>query len=323
MNKIIKKQYENLYYYIDFDNKKFVALQEEKNSEEVEILIPRIGRSFPFILFIGEEILPQVNEFNSIHLLPIKKRSVELFYRLKNNDKKYRVSINIKFILEVYPIYVHYSSNLKFDLKLLQEKFKGKFDLIVYSTHLTRIDLINLRLLFPTAKYVLAGEYITENIKQENWDNYRITDIAKKVGEEYLTKNPVYASRLYLRKLDFDKMYNLPLQFNLSPEEINIILTYLDIMFSNQANNKELSLKAEELKDLKIYFEFVLNLITKNIQKLEEYIEKNDLKNKNLIENIYNLIKKFRENNKKNLTKEEDIQLWQLETVLNFKTKEE
>lgn len=323
MAEIVKKKYENLYYYINFYDKRFIVLQEEKNNEEIEILIHRMGKSFPFLLFIGEEIIPQVNEFNTIHLLPIKKRSVELFYRLKNNEKKYRVSINIKFILEVYPVYVHYSSNLKLDLKLLQERFKNKFDLIVYSSHLTRIDLINLRLLFPSAKYLLAGEYSIEDIKQENWDNYRITDIAKKVGEEYLTKNPVYASRLYLRKLDFDKMYNLPLQFNLSPEEINIILTYLNVMFSNQANNKELSLRAEELKDLKVYFEFVLNLITKNIQKLEEYIEKNYLKNKNLIENIYNFIRKFRENNKKNLTKEEDIQLWQIETLLNFKTKEE
>ncbi len=326
MEQIIQLTYNHIVFYINIKEKRFVYLQEnvhEKSLEEIKHMIYRTGKSFPYLLFVGNEIVPQINEFNTVHLMPIKKRSIEFFYRLKNDEKRYRLVISVKFILDVYPVYVHFISNLKSEIQLLQNQFKNQFDMIIYSSSLTRLDILNLRILFPKAKYVLAGSYTPDLEKQENWENYRITDIASKVGEDYITKNPVYASRLYLRKLDFDKMYQLPFTFRLTIEEFNIIISFLNIMLENKNKSKELILNKEKIEYLKLYYEFLLNLHDKNFSKLEEYLEKDLLKDKNLKRNIFLYLKRFRESKIYDLTKDEEIRIWQIETLLDFQTKEE
>ncbi|MFN3603412.1 MAG: hypothetical protein ACK4UJ_01745 [Leptonema sp. (in: bacteria)] len=322
MKEILQKTHNNLNYYISLREKKFITIQDNfLDEEEVKNKILRSGRAFPFIIFVGQEILPQVDEFNTVHLLPVKKGVVELYYRIKNVDKTFRVFINIKFLLDFFPVYVRYVSNLKLEYNILQKEFKNQFDMIVYSSSLSRLDILNLRIILPKAKYVLAGTFEIESGSREDWEHYRITDIAQKVGEDYLTKNPVYAARLFLRKLDFDKMYELPFLFHLTSEELNVIRTFLQIMLENKHNSKELTLNKENISHLKLYYDFIQNLNLKQFSQLGEYIEKNLIQNKKVKKNINLYIKKYRENNKKQLTKDEDILLWELETLLDFQSK--
>ncbi len=321
-------------FYIELNSGLFIISTEKIGNEEISSIIQKKGKKIPFIMFVGNKILPEIESYNSIHIFPTKKRVIEIRYRLKNENNVYRIVIRTNAFIEFYPVYVGYVTNIKSELSSLSMEFKKKFDLVIFERDLNRLDVLQLKISFTKAKLVIAGEQAS-NLNEVEWDNYRITDIASKLGTEILSKNLVYSARYYLRNLDFKKMYELPFHFYIKKEEIEIVITFLELMIKNEQNKQELKNVNFDLKILKFFYEFIFNLNDKNFSKLEELIteeierifkiesllfrDKNKIKA--MLEKFLDVIRHYKKEylKKGSIPKMEEIQYWQIETLLELK----
>ncbi|GIX42533.1 MAG: hypothetical protein KatS3mg129_2266 [Leptospiraceae bacterium] len=317
--KIIHKKKGNLNYYINLENKKFIILNQKLIEEDIERLIINKGRAFPFILFVGSDIELMFDHNENLQLFHVKKRFIEIFYKLKNDKNTYRVSIKINVNMEYFPVYILHIQEIKEIEKLDYKKF---FDIIILSPKLNRLDILQIKIHFPKVMLVKAGSYIPEQIKEpEELENYRITDIVNKFGTELISKNPVYSARYYLRKLDFENLYEIPLKIKCLDNDIEVILTYLDIMYKNEHKSKDLEINKENILLLKKYYEYIYYILKRDYTQLERIYseDENILKREIIRENLIKFIKKYKETQEKKLSKEDEIQLWELETLLQLK----
>ena len=319
---IIQKKFGNFNYYIDINNKSFIVTNQDIPIEEIKTIIVNRGKAFPFLLFVGKEIESNFKEQENLQFLPIKRRHAEFYYKLKDDPNTYRVAIKVNLSAEYLPIYIEHITSIK---ELEQLKLKKYFDTIIFVPSLNRLEVLQLRMNFPKARLIKAGNYIPENIQDpKELEKHRITDVVNKLGTEFISKNPVYAARYYLRKLDFLQLYELPIKIICTESDIEVIMTYLDIVIRNEHKNKELEINKEQLMLLKKYYEFILYIIKKDYNKLEEFYDQN--KEFLLQETINTYLVDFLKSYKnlyrnRSLPKEEEIQLWEIETLIKLQEK--
>ncbi len=320
INDLIEKKIGNYYYYMDLENKKFIILNEiqKQNIEDINLIIRNKGSNFPFILFVGEDIYPKVDSLNDINFFLVKRHTVEFHYYLKGLKNPFRVAIKVNLNIEQFPVFINKVANLKAEVENIP--LKKNYDMIIFSPSINRLELIQLRIHFSKSKILQGGSYIPENLNNlEEMQNYRLTDVVNRVGYDIISKNPVYAARFYLRMLDFKNMYELPLKIPCTTEEIQMILSFLDLMIENKNNIEDLRLNKNNLQKLKIYYEFIFYLTKKDFQTLENFYPENQhiLKENEIKNYLVEYIKKIKEKYT-NLTKEEEIYYWEIQSLLSL-----
>lgn len=321
MKGLLQKEINDTVYIVTIEEKKFVVLKKEEYLKTYGIhdyLLSK-GRMLPFILFVGNSLIPNVEELNAVLFLPVQRNQVVITYKVRGNEKNFQVKIQVNIPYEYYPVYVGYADLS--DITALP--MKKNFDMIIFSPEIDRLGFLKLRVHFPKSALVRAGENGGKANKEV--ETTRMVDIVEREGLQFAMKNPVYSARYYLRLLDFESMYELPVKVNCSPEEIEMILSFIDIMYENKQKNPELDAYKKELMDLRIFYQFVLLMVKNDYAGLEQlFYEKEDYINKEIkIRNkLLEFVKAFKEykvRTKKKLTREEEIELWQIETLLKFK----
>lgn len=308
----------NFKYYIHQDLKKFIVINKEVEIENLENFILNKGRGFPAVLFIGDDLIPKVDKLNDINLIPVKKKSIEFHYFMKETNQQHRISININLSIEYFPVLILHLHDFKKETKLLVPN--TKIDMVIFSPFLTRLDKLQIRISFQKSKLVQAGDY-KETINENDLNNYRITDYVEKFGLDILSKNPIYAARYYLRKLDFENMYALPTKTLCNEEELKMIREFLRIVLENKNNSKELELHKEKLKDLDLFYEFIYLIVSRKYVELEDFYQQNEpkIKSRVISSHIIKFIQNYKilvEKNNKRLSKEDEIKLWEVEMLL-------
>jgi len=319
---IIQKKFGNFNYYVDLNNKVFIVTNQDIPLEEIKSIILHRGKTFPFLLFVGQGIEPNLREQESLQFMPIKRRTAEFYYKLKDDPNTYRVAIKVNLSAEYLPVYIERIISIK---ELEQLKLKKYFDTIIFVPSLNRLEVLQLRMNFPKARLIKAGNYIPEDLRDlRELEKHRITDVVNKLGTEFISKNPVYSARYYLRKLDFNQVYELPIKIICIESDIEVIITFLDIMIRNEHKSKELEINKENLIFLKKYYEFILYIIKKDYNKLEEFYDQNKefLLHETINSYLMDFLKSYRNlYRNRNLAKEEEIQLWEIETLIKLQEK--
>jgi hypothetical protein len=319
MNKIISISKNNINYHIDLSSKKFIVLNQELNQDEVINLINKKGIVFPYVLFIGSDIEPLVENKEFLHLFPVKKRYVEFFYQLKSIKNPFRIAIKVNLLIDFFPVFINSIKDIKAIEQLENKKF---YDTIIFSPNLNRLELLQLKIHFPKKMLIKAGS-LPEILKdKEDVNKYRITDVVQQYGMDVISKNPVYSARYYLRKLDIENLYLLPAKIICTEKDIEVILTYLNIVIVNEQKSKELEIYKEKLKDLKLFYEFLYYIVKNDFEKLENFYTENEknLQKNEVRSNLLNFLKVYKGLYKNNtLTKEEEIQLWEIEMLIKLK----
>jgi hypothetical protein len=319
---IIQKKFGNLNYYVDINNKSFIVTSQDISVEEIKNIILHRGKTFPFLLFVGKEIEPNLKKQESLQFLPIKRRHAEFYYKLKDDPNTYRVAIKVNLSAEFLPVWIEGITSLK---ELDQIKLKKYFDTIIFAPNLNRLEVLQLRMNFPKSRLIKAGNYIPEEIRDlKELEKHRITDVVNKLGVEFISKNPVYSARYYLRKLDFNQLYELPIKIVCTESDIEVIMTFLDIVIKNEHKNKELEINKDNLILLKKYYEFILYIIKKDYNKLEEFYDqsKEFLLQEPINSYLFEFLKSYKNlYRNRNIPKEEEIQLWEIETLIKLQEK--
>ncbi|MCS7205073.1 MAG: hypothetical protein NZ853_05205 [Leptospiraceae bacterium] len=325
MSEIEKKEINDFIYIYNLNLKKFLVIRKEEliTSNDWEEFLVKKGRKIPFILFVGSDIEPLVEKIGDVNFYNVRKNKIELFYKYTENQKNYRTIINVNIPYEYYPVFVNQIDNIK---KVINLEHKKNYDTIIFSPKIDRMGLLQLRVHFPLTTLVQVDENTSRNqINKNNLSKQRMTDIVEIKGIDFALKNPVYSARYFLRRLEWDRMYEIPIKVSCKNDEVEMILAFIQLMIENKSKNLELEIHKNEILKLKKYYEFVLLILKNDYKNLEQFFYENEdfLNNEVSVRDkllqFLQSYKYFRTQSQKKLTREEEIQLWEIETLLKFK----
>ncbi|MCX7679477.1 MAG: hypothetical protein N2316_09685, partial [Spirochaetes bacterium] len=164
-------------------------------------------------------------------------------------------------------------------VKALQGGLKPQF--IVITDELSKGDIVVIKNRCSNAELVVIerGKMSFEVTPTQQKDNNEIaadrraSDIVKEININMFSNNPVFLARLHLRELNLAKVNQLLFDFDLSVEDAEYILSFLNTMIARAKGNVELERNIEKICALKKSFLFYINLIKKNDAEIKKMIQ--------------------------------------------------
>ncbi len=219
---------------------------------------------------------------------------------------------------DILPVIIYHYNTVK-EVGALAEK-NIEFHHIVADETLQRSDMVTLKIRYPTVNILILKKKITVQqdptsamLPDEKGENRPIDDsgaatlrATNNTNLNMNSDNPVFLSRIHLRNLELDKVKQLLFDFELSPEDIMFIRTFLDVMIRNVNNKQELDANKERLQTLDEIFRLASMIVKHDETDFEIELEKG--LPKEVAYMIYALLEKYQEN-AANI--EEEIMFWE------------
>lgn len=257
------------------------------------------------VVFLGADVQPLV-EMEGLSLLPVRSRSIAIPYRVGGDSDKKLLRLNVRVIADQFPVYVRHFSDVREFLRDLSDLDRKNFQIVILGPDVRRIDTMGVRVAFPHARIFQAksGSEKPPAIPAQ----VRAADIIDRPGMEHVSRNPVFMARVLLRRLDYAGMERLPVDYDLSSQDVKFIRAFIDVMLKNEANNPELLREHERIGRLSVFFRMIDLVIRKDREGIDREIEAgigNDVANR--------LLPFLRKQRERARGREEEIALWELE----------
>lgn len=234
----------------------------------------KLLHEIPTVIFIGSDfIIPATALKGDYSLHKVLKGKALVPFQLNEKDVERYLFLPVLSDVDLIPIKVKKMDSVAELVKAIQGGLKPSY--IIVTNTITRGDVIIIKNRFNTANVVLVDDRKTSfeaelarNIEtKEIPAERRATDIVKEININMLSNNPVFLARLHLRELNFAKASQLLFDFELSKEDTEYILSFLNTMIKRSEEKEELANNIDKIKVLKNSFQFYLNLL--NLQEDE------------------------------------------------------
>ncbi len=183
---------------------------------------------------------------------------------------------------DLLPARIYFFSNYR--VGMLPKKIEGPVFFFLES-RVDRESLIRVKTLYPQSRVgVYKHERITKvelNIDTEglnNPDNLRAVDLVKQgnvVGE--ISKNPTFLARIYLRKLEWANMRDLPYKMIVTHEDAQNIKAFLEVMIKNDNGVEELETNKAQIKTLDEFYALLSVLLSFSQVKVDAFFEESTI----------------------------------------------
>lgn len=186
----------------------------------------------------------------------------------------------------------------------------NKWSHIIVDSSVDRLQMVSLKVKRPSAKIlIMHGD---EKQPEQPSEKVRATDIVSQSGSDGYSQNPVFMARLYLRQLDISRMKQMPLEFDLTQEDVQFIRTFLSIMIRNESNKPDLAKEKPALENLDEFFSLVYAIIGHDWQRVDDALEQG------VRPEIAKMLVKYVQHAREKVgDKEDGIRLWEWEYRLN------
>ncbi|MDH4128541.1 MAG: hypothetical protein OEV44_07310, partial [Spirochaetota bacterium] len=159
--------------------------------------------------------------------------------------------------------------------------FASGMNYFVVDSRIDREMLIRLKMNFPTSRVIVyRGEKdsvaedhfsVTEDISKTT--TTRATDLIESDDDAFLEKNPSFAARVYLRRLHFEKLFEIPEQFQLKKEDMEVILGYLRVLKRKADDQKDIRQNIEKIDGLIELFVVLTPIFSYEISEVERLFD--------------------------------------------------
>jgi hypothetical protein len=134
---------------------------------------------------------------------------------------------------------------------------------------------------FPTSRIIIyKGEKdsilpddLSNVNRSANSDNTRATDLVESEDKSYIDTNPSFAARIYLRRLHFEKVSEIPEIYDLSLNDLEVILGYLRVMRKKASDQNDLKVNLKKIDELIELFIFLTPMFTLEIRQVEKLFD--------------------------------------------------
>lgn len=280
-------------------------------SKEGRLEIPHGGnpdglQSVPGVAFIGKGYAPVADG-----TVLVSNRSFKMYvpYSLDGSARR-TMAIPCQSYADQFPVHITTWPDVQTFLNSTESEIK-KWSHIVVEQSVDRLQMVSLKVKRPVAKILIMHSDANQGQPDSK---IRATDIIRNSNpsKDGYTQNPVFMARLYLRQLDLSRMKEMPLQFNLTAEDVQFIRTFLSIMIRNEHDKSELKKEKKSLEQLDQFLSIVGSIISHEWQSVEESLEQG------LEADVAKMLVQYvRHAREKSSDKEDGIRLWEWEYRLN------
>ena len=223
----------------------------------------------PFFLFVGRhfEILAKIGEYS---LLPVKNGRLLLSYKLWPHSETFNLQISCGTMSDQFPVYAeHVETVRQYEL----EGGEGGYRYVFMAPDVSSYDRMTFKVKYPDYKILLISVPREEKIKFEMEDE-QIREDEQESGGERLSTNPVFQASIFLRNFEFEKIKQMLVEYDMTPEEIQIIRTFLQILIRNEGKNPDLDRAQKRLKGLDDLFRLNSILSSSDRSLFEKELDK-------------------------------------------------
>lgn len=306
----------------------FIIFKPDGNPERLNLSNPNeIINPLKTVVFIGSGFRLR-SVYQGLSFLPVVRNRILIPYRHEKLTKEKVIFIHTTSNADIFPLNVDHLETVE---QLLNQLKGGKpVQYLVVDDQLPRTDILLIKQKLPKVYlFVIKVSLFVKNqnlkVKQsllgEKIDNSRVraVDLMQHGDKqiEFLSDNPVFLARVFLRNLELQKIRSLLLEKDIEIKDLDYIRTFLEIMIKNEHQKPELAKVKEELELLKKYILIQEQFLSKDLELVSESIQKETDKE---VINFYNfLIKKDKESAE---SREEKISYWELEAVVKSRLAE-
>jgi len=146
--------------------------------------------------------------------------------------------------------------------------------------HTEKETIIRIKTLYPGSRIILYNNETSKRVDilqgkgikiPQNTDTVRAIDMIQKSNINDLSLNATFAARVFLRKLEWVNMRNLPFKFILNPEDIQNVLTFIQIMAKNEYEKEELEENKSIIGILERFYQLLLVFLSLDPRRVENF----------------------------------------------------
>ncbi|MDH5718701.1 MAG: hypothetical protein OEZ22_13835 [Spirochaetia bacterium] len=232
-----------------------------------------------YVVFLGAEFDLSMNTLDKIGFYQVKSNQIHIPFNIKGLSDIRHLKLPTYIDSETLPAVVSYYKS--FNLGLLPRSVSD-LQYFVVSEQIDRELLVRLKIQFPKSRVIVFRQErdISVDFAQPEEENaslpgdIRAVDLLNRDDVGELSKNPVFSSRVYLRKLDFLSMYSLPLKYILNGEDAVHIKTFLEVMLKKIDENADIKRYENEIKELINFYDILGIFLSFQVLKVEQFFDK-------------------------------------------------
>lgn len=257
------------------------------------------------VVFLGAGVQPLVSD-EGLSLLPVRARSIAVPYRVGGEGERKLLQLNVRVMTDQFPVLVRHFSDVRGFLRDLSDGDRRNYRIVIIGPDVPRIDSMGVRVAFPHARIFQAKSNAEPAPPVPA--RVRAADLIDRPGMDHVSRNPVYMARVLLRRLDYAGMERLPVDYDLSSQDVEFVRAFIDVMYKNDTKNPELSRQHERIGKLSDFYRLIDLVIRKDREGIDMEVDRgvgSDVAGK-----LLPFLRKQRERAK---GREEEIALWELE----------
>ncbi len=257
------------------------------------------------VVFLGAGVQPLLAS-EGLSLLPVRGRSIAVPYRVGDEGDRHHLQLSVRVVTDQFPVYVRHFDNVRGFLRDIGDDERKIYRILILGPDVQRIDAMGVRVAFPRGRIFQARG--NAEAPPPLPARVRAVDLVDRHGMDHVSQNPVYMARVLLRRLDFAGMERLPVDYDLSSEDVAFIRAFLDIMYRNETQNPELVKQHERIGKLSDFYRMVDLIIRKDREGIDQEVEQG------IPEDVASRLLPFlRKQRERVSSREEEIALWELE----------
>lgn len=261
-----------------------------------------IVHELPQVIFLGKEFEIKMSASDRIGFFDVVGGQIYIPFWLKSMSDIRHIKLPAFVDSDLLPVYVYHFQSFQVGSIPV---FASGINYFVVEAQIDREMLIRLKMNFPTSRVIIyRGEKdtfydtnfaINEDAAKVNVT--RATDLVEADDSSYLSQNPSFAARIYLRRMHLEKVYEIPELFLLKKTDIEIILGYLRIMQKKGNQNNEIRQNIDEIEALIELFIALDSIFSYNDTEVENMFKDKTFK-QSLLLRLRKIVKNQMEINK-------------------------
>jgi len=274
---------------VNFRKGTFMVFKDNEPLKNPRSKTESIVHSLPQVIFLGKEFDVRTSLMERVGFFDALGGQVHIPFWVKGSSDIRHVKLPAHLNTDLLPVYVYHFQ--AYHLGSIPASISG-MNYFVVESRIDREMLIRLKMHFPMSRVIIyRGE--KDSLIQDEFlsgataknSQIRATDMLESDDLSYLSQNPGFAARVYLRRLDFERVRSMPLRFAMSVGDIDIILTHLEIMKKKSTSQAELRNVIQNIEGLTQLFSILRQLFNGDVKQAQKLISENGIPS-DIIDNI-------------------------------------
>ena len=237
-----------------------------------------IVHELPQVIFLGKEFEIRMSVSERIGFFEVLGGQIFIPFWIKGLSDVRHIKLPAFVDADILPVYVYHFQAFHVGSIPI---FAGGMNYFVVESRIDREMLIRLKMNFPTSRVIIyRGEidsfvdgYFSFSEDAVKIGTTRATDLMESDDETYLEKNPSFAARVHLRRLHFDRVYEIPEQYQLKKEDMDVILGYLKVLKKKSDEQKEIRQNINIIDELIKLFVVLTPIFSYEISEVERLFD--------------------------------------------------